>query len=148
MPADNQEKSACPRPLTDYSTMYWTIEHAKDRHFVRVVAGGIYNIDDHMRMLKDVATRDFWTPGMNLLIDDSNLDFSQTSLEQLREAGRKRIELNALIGSSKTAVLGGSLADFARARQFELITNGKVSAKIDIFNNEDKAISGFIEDLF
>lgn len=131
MPAKYQESD---------SAMYWTVEYMKDHRFVRVVARGVYNIDDHMRILKDVVTRDFWTPGMNLLIDDSELDFSRTSLEQLREAGLKRIEFDALIGNGKTAVLVNSLINFGRARQFELITTGKISTKMEIFKDEDEAV--------
>jgi hypothetical protein len=122
------------------SLMYWTVEHVKASRYVRVVTGGVYNIDDHMRMLEDVVNRDFWKPGMNLLIDDSRLDFHQTSLEQLREAGLKRLRFDPLIGGGKTAVIVDSLADFARVRQYELITSGKVAAKIDIFKDEDKAV--------
>jgi hypothetical protein len=71
---------------------------------------------------------------------NSGLDFRQTNLEQLRAAGRKPIELDALIGDGKTAVLVGSLPDLARARQFQLMTSGKVSGKMDIFKDEDKAL--------
>ena len=122
------------------SAMKWTVEHMKEHRLVKIVVSGVYNIDDHLRMLKDLVTQDFWTPGMNLLIDDCGLDFRQTSLEHLREAALKRIEFDTLIGNGKTAVLVCSVTDFARARQFELITNGKVSAKIDVFNNEDEAL--------
>lgn len=90
-------------------------------------------------MLKDVAARDFWTPGMNLLVDDRRLNFQSTNLEELREAGKRRAELDTLIGG-KTAVLTASLTDFARASQFELITEQKISGKINIFRDEDKAL--------
>lgn len=123
------------------SVMSWTVEYVKDKRFVKVVIRGIYNLEDHMRMLKDVAAHESWKPGMNLLIDDRKLDFQSTSLEELREAGRRRVELDPLIGGGKTAVLVDSLADFARVRQFQLITNGKVSTKIDIFKKEAEALT-------
>ncbi|HEX8251162.1 MAG TPA: hypothetical protein VF599_23510 [Pyrinomonadaceae bacterium] len=145
MPAEYQQSGSGAGGVPAGSAMYWTVAYVKDRRFVRVVARGVYNIDDHMRMLEDVASRDFWTPGMNWLLDNSELDFSRTSLEQLREAGRKRIEFDALIGSGKTAVLVNSLINFGRARQFELITTGKVSAKIDIFKDEDEAVRWLLD---
>lgn len=122
------------------SLMFWTIEYVNDRHFVRVVATGSYNMDDHLRMLEEVVTRDFWKPGMNWLLNESNLTYRGTSLEQLREAAALRVKMDARIGAGKTAVVMGTLTDFARARQYELITSGKISAKIDIFKDEDKAI--------
>lgn len=121
--------------------MSWKIEYVKERDFVWVVASGIYNIDDHIRMLKDLAARDFWTPGMNVLIDDSRLDFERINLEELREAALKRIELDAVIGDGKVAVLVKGIINFVRVRQYELITNGKIAAKISIFQDEEKALS-------
>jgi hypothetical protein len=47
----------------------------KEKRFVRVAVSGIYNLEDRLRMLKSVAAQEFWTAGMNLLIDDRNLDF-------------------------------------------------------------------------
>lgn len=140
MPLNQTEDAFVSRDTSKNPSMSWTVEYVKDRHFVRVVAKGVYNIDDHLRLLEDIVSRDFWKPGMNVLIDDSRLDLHQTTLEELRKAGLKRIELDVLIGGGKTAVLVSSLTDFARARQFELITSGKVSAKIDIFKDEDEAI--------
>jgi hypothetical protein len=140
MPAEYQQSGSAAGSVPFGSAMYWTVEYVKERPFVRVVAAGIYDIDAHMRMLEDVVAREFWKPGMNLLVDDSELDFSRTSLEQLREAGQKRIEFDALIGNGKTAVLVNSLVNFGRARQFELITTGKVSAKIDVFKTEAEAV--------
>jgi hypothetical protein len=140
MPAEYQKSGKSLDSVPSDSAMSWTVEYVADRHFVRVVVKGIYNIDDHQRMLEDVASREFFKPGMNLLIDDTSLDFRQTNLEQLRTAGSKRIELDALIGSGKTAVLVSSVTDLARARQFQLMTSGKISGKMDIFKNEDKAL--------
>lgn len=140
MPINQVEDDFVSNDTSNNRAMHWTIEYIEDRHFARVVAKGIYNIDDHMLMLEDVAARDFWKPGMNLLIDASELDFSRTNLEQLREASIKRIELDDLIGDGKTAVLVNSLVNFGRARQFQLITSGKISAKMDVFKDEDKAL--------
>lgn len=122
------------------AVMNWTIEHIREGRFVRVNVTGTYNIEDHIRMLEDVAAREFWKPGMNLLIDDRNLDFKSTNLEEFREAGKRRAEMDTLIGGGRTAVLVSSLTDFARARQYELITSGKVSSKMDVFKDEDDAI--------
>jgi hypothetical protein len=117
MPAENQESNpAATGNISPDSAMSWTIEYVKESRFVRVTITGVYNINDHMRMLKDVAACNFWKSDMNLLIDDRELNFQSTSLEELREAGSRRAELDALIGNGKTAVLTASLTDFARAR--------------------------------
>ncbi|HEX8250946.1 MAG TPA: hypothetical protein VF599_22420 [Pyrinomonadaceae bacterium] len=140
MLSNRTEDNFVSKDTSNESVMSWTIDYEDDRRFVRVVARGVYNIDDHMRMLEDVVTRDFWTPGINLLLDESNLDYRGITLEQLREAAARRVSFDARIGSSKTAVVLNSLTDFARARQYELITSGKISAKIEIFRQADKAL--------
>lgn len=143
MPAEFSESSSSPATTSGAqhnSLMFWTIEYEKGSHFVRVAAAGIYNIDDHMRMLEDLVSHNFWKPGMNLLLDESNLTYHGITLEQLREAGARRIKMDALVGAGKTAVVMNTMTDFARGRQYELITSGKVSAKIEIFKDEEKAV--------
>jgi hypothetical protein len=141
MTAEYQQSNSTAKGAALNPSMFWTIEYVNDQHFVRVVATGIYNIDDHMRMLEDIATHDFWKPGMNWLLDESNLSYHGSTLEQLREAGARRVKMDDLIGRGKTAVVMNTLSDFMRARQYELITSGKVSAKIEIFKDEEKAVN-------
>lgn len=140
MSAEHQQSNSAAGSEPFNPAMFWTIQYVKERNFVRVMVGGIYNVDDHMRMLEDLVTRDFWKPGMNCLLNESNITYHGTTLEQLREAGERRIKLDAAIGRSKTAVVMSTLTDYARARQYELITSGKVSAKIEIFKDEAAAL--------
>jgi hypothetical protein len=141
MPAEYQQSGLPSSGVPFNSAMFWTIEHLKDLRFVKVSVTGIYNIDDHMRMLEDLTSRDFWKPGMNCLFQESNLTYHGITLEQLREAAAKRIKMDASIGAGKTAVVMGTMTNFARGRQYELITSGKISAKIEVFKDEEKAVS-------
>jgi hypothetical protein len=127
--------------------MFWTVEPGaaagggdKDRRFVKIVESGVYNVEDHIRMLEDLVSRDFWTPGTNILLDELALDYRGTTLEQLREAAARRVRMDALIGGGKVAALMKSIPDFVRARQYELITDGKISARIRVFRDEAEAI--------
>lgn len=124
-------------------SLSWTIEYTEEdqrRRFVKVIERGTYNVEDHMRMLEDITSRDFWKPGTNILLDESNLNYQGTTLEQLREAAARRVLMDARIGDGKTAAVMSTITDFVRARQYELITDGKVSAKIKIFRNEQEAL--------
>jgi hypothetical protein len=141
MTSTYQQSGSTMKDIPPNRTMFWTIEYVRESHFVRVTATGIYNIDDHLRMLEDLVSRHFWQPGMNWLLDESGLNYQGITLEQLREAAARRVEMDASLGAGKTAVVMGTLTDFARARQYELITSGKVSAKIDIFKNENAALN-------
>ena len=145
MPANNQESNTSSRGFLADSGMSWTIEYIEDRRFVKVVTKGDYNVNAHRQMLEDILNRDFWRSDMNLLIDDSSLNFSRITLEVLREAAAMRIEMDARLGGNKTAILVNSLVNFGRVRQFELITGSKISAEIRVFQDENEAIGWLIE---
>lgn len=121
--------------------MNWTIENIEDKHFVKVVTTGDFTAADHRRMTEDILSQKFWKPGMNVLFDHRNLNFGVTSVPLMKEIGNTHIENDARIGSGKAAILMKSVPDFARGRQFEIITEGKILAKLQIFLDEKKALA-------
>jgi hypothetical protein len=125
--------------------MNWTIENIADQHFVKVVTMGDFTARDHRQMTEDILSQKFWKPGTNVLFDHRNLNFGVTSVQLMKEIGSTHIENDALIGSGKAAVLMKSVPDFARGRQFEIITEGKISAKLQIFMDEKKALAWLLE---
>lgn len=125
--------------------MNWTIENIEDKHFVRVVTGGEFNAADHRRMTEDILSQKFWKPGLNVLFDHRNLNFGVTSVPLMKEIGNTHIDNDARIGSGKAAVLMKSVPDFARGRQFEIITEGKISAALQIFLDEKKALAWLLK---
>ena len=125
--------------------MNWTIEQIKDKHFVRVVTSGDFNVADHRRLTEDILSQKFWKPGTNVLFDHRNLNFGVTSVPLMKEIGSTHIENDARIGNGKAAILMKSVPDFARGRQFEIITEGKISARLQIFLDEKKALAWLLE---
>ncbi len=120
--------------------MNWTVEKLETEPFVRVAPEGVFDPDEHCRMLEDLLTREFWKPGMPVLFDFRKLEFTGTNIEDVREASLNRRNNEARIGDGKSAFLMKSLTDFARGRQFQLLTEDKVSAELHIFMEEDKAL--------
>jgi hypothetical protein len=125
--------------------MNWTIENIADRHFVKVITRGDFTAADHRRLTADILSQKFWKPGTNVLFDHRNLNFGVTSVPLMKEIGSTHIENDAQIGSGKAAVLMKSVPDFARGRQFEIITEGKISANLQIFLDEKKALEWLLE---
>jgi len=125
--------------------MYWTVENIADKHFVKVVTMGDFTAADHQRMTEDILSQKFWKPGMNVLFDHRNLNFGVTSVPLMKEIGNTHIENDAQIGNGKAAILMKSLPDFARGRQFEVITEGKIAANIQVFRDEKKALAWLLE---
>ena len=120
--------------------MDWSAEYIKDKQFVRIVAEGEFNVEDQLQMMKDITSRKFWRAGMNILCDFRKLEFDADSLEAIRQVSANRQKMEAKIGNGKSALLMKSLADFARGRQYQLLTSSKVSARYQVFTDEDKAL--------
>lgn len=123
--------------------MEWTVE---DRGgYVAVTTRGAFAADDHGRMVEDIVTRDFWRPGTSVLFDHRALDFGASGLAVMRQAGENHQAHDVRIGDGKAAVLMGTLVDYGRGRQFELLTDGRVSANLRVFLDEAEALRWLLE---
>jgi hypothetical protein len=125
--------------------MNWTVENIESLPYIKVVTGGDFTVGEQLKMIEDITSRDFWRPGMNVLFDHRKLDFGVTDINLIRKASDNHVKNNEKIGGGKAALLMKSLPDFARGRQFELLTESKVSAKLRIFKDEDEAVQWLIE---
>ena len=91
-------------------------------------------------MIQEVVSQKFWKPGTNLLIDDRKVEFSGTDVDLIRKVSENFRSFGKEIGDGKVAILMDSLTDYARGRQFELLTDYKMSAEIRAFMDEEKAL--------
>ena len=126
--------------------MEWTIEQGKGTDYFAVATRGAFDVDDHRRMVKDIISRDFWRPGMSVLFDHRALDFGDTGYAEMRKAADNHLSNDICIGEGKAAILMKSLADYGRGRQFELLTEGQVSARMQVFLDEAQAVRWLLEE--
>ena len=120
--------------------MNWTVHKIKGQSYIKVTTEGVFSSADHLKMIEDIVSRDFWMPGTNVLFDHRNLEFGETDVSIFKEASSNHEKNDQHIGDGKAAILMKSLADFGRGRQFELIADNKISAKLHIFLREKEAI--------
>ncbi len=125
---------------TQVSQFSWTIEFTESQDFVKIVAEGAFSTTEHSQLLEDLLTRRSWIPGMNILFDDRKVEFDGTNVELIRRVGDNFQLYDEKIGDGKIAILMKSLTDYARGRQFELITEKKISGDLKIFMDEEKAV--------
>ncbi len=125
--------------------MNWTVEKLETEPFARVALKGVFDSDDHLRMLEDLISRRFWKPSTSVLMDFRGVEFTDTNIEDVKEASANRRRNDGRLGDSKTAFLAKSLTDFARGRQFQLFTEDKVSGILRIFLDEKQALD-WLED--
>lgn len=140
MPMNQTKGNFVSKDAANKQAMRWSIEHVKAGNFVRIVLEGNFNLADQRRMIDDIVSRDFWTPGMSALFDNRKLEYGATTVQLMKEAGANHLEYDARIGDGKAALLMKSTPDFMRGRQYEIITQGKVSAKVGIFQEETEAL--------
>jgi hypothetical protein len=135
----------CPKALDVkcIKDMKWTIENIEDKNYIRVNSEGKFNLDDHRRKLAEIVSKEYWTPGMNILFDCTEVDFSGKLLEDVREVLSDFADRNELIGCGKIAMLMKSLADYGRGRQFQIlttVTTDKICSDIGIFLDEKQSL--------
>jgi hypothetical protein len=127
------------------TNMKWNIGNLEQECFVRVRLEDKFSNDEFIYIFEDLFSRDYWKLGMHILFDDSNLNLTDTTLEMIRHASACYVNNHSHIGDGKVAMLMRSLSDFARGRQFELLTGVKAHANINIFMDEAEAIQWLTE---
>jgi hypothetical protein len=125
--------------------MDWTVEHNAAQGYVTVRTRGEFTLRDHLQMIEDIVSRDFWRPGTAVLFDHRELDFGATGIAAMRQASENHVEHDERIGRGRAAVLMRSPADYGRGRQFEMLTDGRVEAQVQIFLDEDEALRWLLE---
>lgn len=120
--------------------MNWNIEYIPDGKFVKVDMKGNFHPEEVEVMADEMFAQPFWRPGINVLLDHLELDFGVTDVETWRGLSELHVRNNAKFGETKLALLMKSLPDYARGRQYELLAEPKVSARIRVFQNEAEAV--------
>ena len=119
--------------------MRWTVELPGADGYGVVTTSGVFDAAGHERMVEDITTRPGWRPGMDVLFDHRALDFSEADLRAIYLASGNHLRNDERIGDGRAAVLVRSLHDYGRGRQFELLTEGRVSATMRVFMDEAEA---------
>jgi hypothetical protein len=120
--------------------MKWRIEYSPKQKFIRINLEGKFSVEGHLEMIKDILSQAFWRPGMNVLFDNRRLDYGSSSFEAMTQASRNQAAHDEDIGDGKAALLMKSVADFGLGRQYEIITDEKISANVHVFLDENQAI--------
>ncbi|MBS1797776.1 MAG: hypothetical protein JSS81_28400 [Acidobacteria bacterium] len=120
--------------------MNWNVTYIENENYVKVTAEGAFTLEGCIGMKEDFLARDFWRPGMNILIDYRLTTFSNLKLDVLRAASAFHEKVGKQIGNGRMAFLMKSLHDFGLARQYQIITEDLVPSQLYVFLDEDKAV--------
>jgi hypothetical protein len=119
--------------------MNWTIDYDQEWALVTVSCEGDFTVEDCIGFKKDFMSREYWHPGINVLIDYRKTNFHNLKLPDLERAAAFHIAKNDAIGSGKMAFLMNTLTHFGLARQYELLTENAVYSEVMVFQDEAKA---------
>lgn len=125
--------------------MEWSVSEDPAGDFVRVVTTGAFAVADHRRLIDDVLGRPFWRPGRHVLFDHRSLDFRGADYAAMLQARGNHLRDNDRIGNGKAALLMGSMDAFGVARQFEMLAEGQVLARLRVFKDEAEALAWLTE---
>lgn len=126
--------------------MEWTVDFERAEEYVVVTTRGLFSPEGHRQMTEDIVSREEWGPGMNVLFDDRQLDFGDSGLEAMQQAVENHRENDDRIGDGKAAILTNTPVNFVRGRQFQLLTEGRVGARMQIFLNEAEAVRWLLDE--
>lgn len=121
----------------------WSTGRAQD--FAVVATHGEFALHDHVGMIEDIVSRDFWRPGTAVLFDHRALDFVALGFAGMRTAAGNHVTHDDRIGGGRAALLMKTQADYGRGRPFELLTHGTVSATVQIFMDEADALRWLLD---
>jgi hypothetical protein len=121
--------------------MQWTFEFDEPRGYVRIVTRGDFTLADNRRMVEELLSRPEWRPGTATLFDHRQLSLDGIGFEEMLDVKSVHVDNDARIGNGKSANLMKSDTDYGVGRQFEILTHGRVSAKVRAFRNEQEAVA-------
>lgn len=125
--------------------MNWTIEHIAEDNYVKIAVEGIFSIEEHAGCFKKLFSSPFWKPGMNLLYDNRNFDFTQMNFDKVKSGSNNYQKMRRDLGEGKMALLMRTPLGFGVGRQFGLISEDKIGREICIFMDEKEAIDWLLD---
>ena len=132
-----------PKVVEQYQTtqtsMAWKID-STDSGMVRVKMSGPFSPADFNMMLDELVALKYLRPGTPILFDNQYVDLRDLDHGGLEELSSIFLSKEKSLAFSKVAVLMAGPDTLRLGRQFELMTESKTQAVLDVFLDEQKAV--------
>lgn len=83
---------------------------------MKVIGAGLFSINEHSQIFEDIISREYRKPGMPLLFDNRQMDFTGINFKVVSPAGSNYERISERIGKTKIAMLMKSISDFGIGR--------------------------------
>lgn len=106
---------------------------------IHVKTRGIGDADGINAFLKDIISHPDWTPGMDILLDHTELNIENINTRGIDKVSDYFIKISKQLGNGKIALIMNRDVDFGIARAWELVTERHTNMQIHVFRNLEKA---------
>ena len=120
--------------------MNWKIELVEDDGYVRVTTGGEFSPPEFAAMVEEILGQPYWEPGTPALFDHRKLDFGKSDYRTMMQASQTHRVNDDRIGNGRTALVMSKGVGFGVGRQYQSLIDGSVSAQVQLFTDENKAL--------
>ena len=120
--------------------MEWVIKYVETQNYLKITVTGLFSINEHFKIFEDIISHEYWKPGMPLLFDNRQLDFTGINFKVVSQASSNYERISDRIGNLKAAMLMKSLSDFGTGRQFEILSDSKGPGEMRVFLDEKEAL--------
>ncbi len=110
-----------------------------------VRTSGRFSPEDHNRMVEDVVSRPFWSPGRDALFDHRALVFEGRAFPAISKAADTHRRFDDEIGMGRAAIVMPSEDMFGVGRMFEEVAGDAISARLRVFRDEAQAREWLLE---
>ncbi len=121
--------------------MNWMIDFKKRENYIKISCEGIFVFEDLSGQCDQLFSHRSWKQDIGLLFDFSNFDFGTIDLNVSRMVVTRYQEISELLGSGKVVLLMNSALGFGLGRQFQILSEDTGHRKIEVFNDEAKALT-------
>jgi hypothetical protein len=125
--------------------MKWTIEYIEHGNYFKVVNEGIFEPGDSTRLYQNLFSNKFWKLNTSILMDNRLVDYRNVSYRVISDSSFNLAKNEDQIGESKIGYLVESQIGYGASRQLQMLLEGKSSIKIEVFTDEEKAVTWLTE---
>jgi hypothetical protein len=124
--------------------VHWRFQNYLSPDYVVISAGGTFNATGFGNMLEDLFRLEYWRPRIPLLLDESELDVTPVTPDQLVRAAELFLDQNARLAYTRIAIVLGSSAAMRIAERFRRAVNSQTKTVLEIFLDKQTALEWLV----
>ncbi len=122
--------------------MKFNLQYLDDVFEIKAV--GVGDVKGISSFLKAVLDHEKWEPGGKFLVDFTELDLGELTVNEVRDIARVCGQFSALFGRAKCAIIATRDLEFGMVRMWEVFVEDRWEVNEELFHSGDEAIAWLI----